>query len=1691
MLADGLGGDASLSFGGDGGIGRGGNAAFQANGTLTQAATLNIDGDAFVSATGQGGQGGAAFIQTNTPAGRGGDGFGGDFTVNNQADPAFTSGAFLLAGGDNGTISVGGLAQVSASAVGGNGGAGESTLAGGAGGNAVGGLAQAGLALLGQSGALGLGRATFDDVVLTADAFGGEGGLTLDQNTGNGGSGTGGFAAFSVRAGQAAVGALTLGAGGSGGNGAIGGEGTGGAAAVLGSLGGRLNAAQIDAFADGNGGSSFVGAAGNGLGGEAAIEIDGIEVIVSGGVNVIADGRGGFSQGPGPGGTGTGGRAYISGTNPNAPGSMLVSGHTGLRAIGSGGGSSNSIASPAGDGFGGTAYIDALEGSRISLGSAQLVAIGEGGFSDIDQGGDGTGGTVRLRASGIFSRLSIARNVSAATASDSPGEFALLSVDGIGARSQGGSGIGGIGRGGSILVSADLGGEVSLPVDILSDPARAADSLFMFARGRGGNSAVDGGTGGEAFGGAITLLADSGTLTAGATTLVSFAQGGSSTLSTSNITGGNATGGSNTIRVINTGTLNLEISDVPILFAARGGDGSGTGDGGSATAGSALFEITDAIANLIGLINLTSAAQGGEGRIGGAALAGTGTTAFRALNASLNFQTNANLQLGLKLDASATGGRGDLQGGSATGGNVDISIRGTSFLNGALSASSSAIGGDASLSNGTGGDAQAGNIDIFTNPSVLGLADSNVFAANAQGGNAGIGGNATSGNITAEFNDTEITVSSLLGSVPELRFLSVATAGQGETDGVNMGDATAGTVSVQLNDSSILTATLELRANALAQSANPEIGGGIATAGSNLLQLEGTSSVTVDSLLVDSTATSSIGQRQVQIGVDPQGNPIFGTFFDFSGQTNGGVSRLLLVENGTPQITANAISVIADSFGAGLDFAGRFSIEVLSGQVETLNLIARTTTFSTLLNATTSQVVVRGASLLAQDAFITSAGDLDFVTSDGGIIGGDPTAGASNFLSAEAGGNITVTGEGADRGLIGGGSLLFNAGRSILLDGTLATSGGDISLFGNSSLTAFSSQPVPSVITMSAAALIDAGNGNVSISLFDGGGNPQRETGTITLGNINARNIGVRHFGSTPGSDITVLSSGVLTASGTGRAIDLASLNGEVINLHGDAGLILTGGGHYGIFAESPQGSLIGDPANYLRRYGVPDAAAYDAINLGGANFAAFRVTPVITVTAADFSRFYGDLDPALGAIFDGFLPGDGIGDILGSPDFLVSAGQFSDIGTYLIDIAQGSLFSVQGYQFQFLPGTLTIDPRPITITASNLSRIYGNANPALGFTVGGLGLVNGDQLSGALVTTAGLTSGVGSYGITQGTLTASDNYAVTFVGGQLTVTPRPITITADSFSRIYGNANPALGFTVGGLGLVNGDQLTGALATTAGLTSGVGSYGITQGTLSAGANYTVTYNAGALTVTPRPITITADSFSRIYGNANPALTFSVGGLGLVNGDQLTGALAAAGVTAGVGTSAITLGTLTAGGNYAVTFNAGVLTITPRPLTVAADNLSKSLGLADPQLTFRITAGDLVNGDLLSGSLVRDPGETIASFAIRQGTLTAGANYTLTYVPGTFTINPPPVSPDINNPTSFEPPVVIDDTPPPATGQSDDRFGIDFPEQPEAPLISEDPLLDDPVSSGGDTSVYGDDDEDEDDDEGSAPTGGQ
>ena len=426
--------------------------------------------------------------------------------------------------------------------------------------------------------------------------------------------------------------------------------------------------------------------------------------------------------------------------------------------------------------------------------------------------------------------------------------------------------------------------------------------------------------------------------------------------------------------------------------------------------------------------------------------------------------------------------------------------------------------------------------------------------------------------------------------------------------------------------------------------------------------------------------------------------------------------------------------------------------------------------------------------------------------------------------------------------------------------------------------------------------------------------------------------------------------------------------------------------------------------ASNVGTYGITQgtlaASSNYALNYTGNNLTVGQ--RAITVTADAKSRAYGDANPALTYQIggSGLVNGDTLSGAL-----VTSATTASNVGTY--GITQGTLAASSNYALNYSGNNLTVGQRAITVTADAKSRAYGDANPALTYQVGGAGLVNGDTLSGGLATSATLTSNVGTYGITQGTLAASGNYALNYAGNNLTVGQRTITVTADAQSRSYGDANPALTYQVGGSGLVNGDTLSGGLATSATLTSNVGTYGITQGTLVASSNYALNYTGNNLTVTQRTITVTADAQSRAYGDANPALTYQIGGAGLVNGDTLSGALVTSATTASnIGTYGITRGTLAATSNYTLNYTGANLTVTPRAIKVVADAQSRAYGDVNPALTYQVGGSGLVNGDTLSGALAT-PATTasnVGAYGINQGTLAASANYAVSFDGANLTV---------------------------------------------------------------------------------------
>ena len=69
--------------------------------------------------------------------------------------------------------------------------------------------------------------------------------------------------------------------------------------------------------------------------------------------------------------------------------------------------------------------------------------------------------------------------------------------------------------------------------------------------------------------------------------------------------------------------------------------------------------------------------------------------------------------------------------------------------------------------------------------------------------------------------------------------------------------------------------------------------------------------------------------------------------------------------------------------------------------------------------------------------------------------------------------------------------------------------------------------------------------------------------------------------------------------------------------------------------------------------------------------------------------------------------------------------------------------------------------------------------------------------------------------------------------------------------------------------------------------------------------------------------------------------------------------------------------------------------IKKKNLSIKADAKSKDYGDKDPVLTY--TCSGLVSGDKITGTLSREPGEAPGTYAILQNTLSAGANYNISY----------------------------------------------------------------------------------------------
>ncbi|MFL6698768.1 MAG: beta strand repeat-containing protein, partial [Vitreoscilla sp.] len=287
---------------------------------------------------------------------------------------------------------------------------------------------------------------------------------------------------------------------------------------------------------------------------------------------------------------------------------------------------------------------------------------------------------------------------------------------------------------------------------------------------------------------------------------------------------------------------------------------------------------------------------------------------------------------------------------------------------------------------------------------------------------------------------------------------------------------------------------------------------------------------------------------------------------------------------------------------------------------------------------------------------------------------------------------------------------------------------------------------------------------------------------------------------------------------------------------------------------------------------------------------------------------------------------------------------------------------------------------------------------------------------------TASVAGGPYGVSIARGTVTPVSGYATTFSGtGLLSVTPKALTITANDASQVYGSATAFAGSEFTSAGLVNGDSVSSLTLASAGAaaTARVGTYAITgSAALGSGlSNYTIGYANGTLSVTPKALTVTANNASHVYGDTTTFSGSEFTSTGLVNGDAVTSlALTSAGAaaTAGVGTYAITGSAALGSGlsNYTIRYANGTLSVTPKALTVTANNASHVYGDTTAFSGSEFTSAGLVNGDTVSSLTLDSAGAAATagagSYAIR-GSAARGSglsNYAVAYANGVLTVAP-------------------------------------------------------------------------------------
>ena len=455
-------------------------------------------------------------------------------------------------------------------------------------------------------------------------------------------------------------------------------------------------------------------------------------------------------------------------------------------------------------------------------------------------------------------------------------------------------------------------------------------------------------------------------------------------------------------------------------------------------------------------------------------------------------------------------------------------------------------------------------------------------------------------------------------------------------------------------------------------------------------------------------------------------------------------------------------------------------------------------------------------------------------------------------------------------------------------------------------------------------------------------------------------------------------------------------------------------------------------PADTTALSGAPvNAGDYIArIQLGEASVSvSYTIEKVrLLVTANSTVIDYGTAPMDDGVSCQGFVNGEGIDDLGGTLTYAHTYRQFDDVGEYTI--TPGGLTS-DNYDISFLPGTLEVRPRTVTLTWHNTEgRIYADDEGAITATVSNA--VNGDRI-GVTVTGGELTAGTHTAAATGLTGDKARNYQLSTVDAdrtvQYTVAQAAQTLTfaqQGSLTRTYGddafsNAASNNRRDGGSITYASSRESVATVASDGTVTIHAAGEATITATAAETANYQQSAASYTLRVSPKGVTITGlRAESKTYdGTAAAVITGTPALSGLMAGDDVTvdaarAAAAFADADAGTGKTVLLSGYALTGAdaaNYTLIAQPTGITadITKAAITVTPDaGQGKTYGEDEPTLTFTVSAAANGESPAFDGTLTRASGENADSYAIAIGSLKLadrGAfkadNYTLALAPDT------------------------------------------------------------------------------------------